>query len=97
MDGFIYNLNSDTGEVLRRSKITYCKRGLWITPTIDSDGNILLATKDSIDSGRVLKLDRKFNVIWEYKTNKVLSVPVILQNGDVYLEVGMGIITQLKH
>ena len=83
LDGFIYKLCAETGEIIRKLQITFCKRGLWITPTLDIDGYIMLATKDSTDSGRVIKLNNHFDIIWEYKTNKVLSIPVILPNGDV--------------
>jgi len=57
---------------------------LCITPTIDKNDDILLSTKDSINSRRVIKLNEKYNCIWEFSINKVLSVPVINKYGDIY-------------
>lgn len=83
LDGYIFKINASNGELILKKQITKCARGLWITPTIDAEENILLATKDSTNTGRVLKMDRNFNIIWSFKTSKVLSVPVILSNGDI--------------
>lgn len=83
LDGFIYKLDAVSGKIIKRKKITNCARGLWITPTLDVDGNILLSTKDSNNSGRVIKLKPNFEITWEFKTNKVLSIPLVLPNGDI--------------
>ncbi len=83
LDGYLYKIEAASGKVLIKKKITDCPRGLWITPTLDAEENILLSTKDSSNTGRVIKLDPDFNFQWTFKTNKVLSVPVVLSNGDV--------------
>ena len=83
LDGYLYKIEASTGNILIKEKLTNCPRGLWTTPTLDSEENILISTKDGPTSGRVIKLDQDFNFLWAYETNKVLSVPVVLSNGDV--------------
>jgi len=84
LDGYIYKAVAVTGKIIQKKQITKCKRGLWITPTLDKNGDILLSTKDANHKGRVIKLDPKLNIIWEYHTGKVLSVPVVNKSGDVF-------------
>jgi hypothetical protein len=83
LDGYIYKIETSDGRIEEKKKITSCERGLWTTPTIDKNGDILLSTKDTANSGRVIKLNHSLDIIWEYKTNKILSVPVINRFGDV--------------
>ena len=96
LDGYIYKINSLSGVIELRKKITNCKRGLWITPTLDDNEDILLSTKESNTTGRVIKLNPEFDFIWEYHTNKVLSVPVINKNGDVFFGSWDGYYYSLK-
>jgi len=83
LNGFIYKIESSTGVIIKKQQLTTAQRGLWITPTIDKNGDLLIATKDSPKDGRVLKLNADLELIWEYKTNKVLSIPVILENKEI--------------
>lgn len=83
LDGFLYRIDTNSGKILKKNKITTTKRGLWITPSLDSAGDILLSTKDSPNKGRVIKFDRSLNIIWEFSTNKVLSVPIVLKSGEI--------------
>ena len=84
LDGYIYRVSSKNGEIEVKKKITEAQRGLWITPTIDLNSNILLATKDSNTTGRVILMNPDFEFIWEFNTNKVLSIPIISQEGDLF-------------
>jgi len=81
--GYLYKLNAQNGKIVRSIRLSMAIRALWTTPTVDSEGNIYLSTKDSFSTGRVMKLNPDLETIWEYNTNKTLSVPVILENGDV--------------
>jgi len=83
LDGFLYKIGSANGKVVQRKKMTDAQRGLWTTPTIDKGGNLLIATKDGSNLGRVIKMTPDFEQIWEFKTNKVLSIPVILDNQEI--------------
>jgi outer membrane protein assembly factor BamB len=83
LDGYLYKVKSEDGQILIKKKITSCIRGLWTTPTIDSQNNILLSAKDSNTSGRLLKLNEQLEIIWEFKTGKVLSIPLVLENGEL--------------
>lgn len=83
LDGWIYRIKAQNGEIENKKKITNTKRGLWITPTIDVEGNLMLSTKDSPHSGRVIKMNPDFEFIWEFQTNKVLSIPVLRENGEI--------------
>ncbi|MCH6202190.1 PQQ-binding-like beta-propeller repeat protein [Aquiflexum sp. LQ15W] len=84
LDGFIYKINSSDGQIVKRKKITDAQRGLWITPTIDENSNILLSTKDSQNSGRVILMDDNFEFKWEYYSNKILSIPVLNSSNEIY-------------
>jgi len=81
--GYIYHIDALTGDIKITRKISNAIRALWTTPTVDLDNNIYISTKDSIDTGRVIKLDRNLKIIWEYKTNKTLCTPLIMSNKDV--------------
>ncbi len=81
--GWLYKLNAQNGTIVRSIRLSTAIRALWTTPTVDFAGNVYISTKDSFSTGRVMKLDTDLEPIWEHSTNKTLSVPVILENGDV--------------
>jgi len=81
--GFIYKIDSINGQILKQVKVSNAVRALWTTPTIDPNNDVYISTKDSIITGRIIKFDSDLNEKWSYKTNKVLSIPVILENGDI--------------
>jgi len=83
LDGYLYKLSAIDGKIINKMKITNCSRGLWITPTLDRNEDILLSIKDNRFKGRVIKLNSNFEIIWQFETNKVLSVPLVNKHGDV--------------
>ncbi|GAB3661847.1 hypothetical protein GCM10028791_36630 [Echinicola sediminis] len=96
LQGFIYKLNALDGTTLAKNKLTNVSRGLWITPTLDKKGNILLSTKDGKSSGRLIKLNADLEVIWEFHNNKILSVPVLNEQGDIFIGSWDGYYYSLK-
>ena len=82
-EGYIYKIDAKTGNIVSLKKISTATRALWTTPTIDIENYVYISTKDSFSKGRVIKLDQNLNIIWEFHSNKTLSVPLILENGDV--------------
>ena len=84
LNGFLYKIETSSGIVKLKKKITNAQRGLWITPTLDLNSNILLSTKDSNTTGRVILLNDNFESIWEFESNKILSIPVIGNSGEIY-------------
>ncbi|UCS92955.1 PQQ-binding-like beta-propeller repeat protein [Echinicola marina] len=94
--GFIYKLDATNGEIIRSKQINSVSRGLWITPTLDGDNNLLLATKDGKSSGRLIKLNQDLEIIWQFENNKILSVPVINKSGDIYIGSWDGCYYSLK-
>jgi outer membrane protein assembly factor BamB len=82
-EGYLYKIDAMNGNIDKDVKVSSAVRALWTTPTIDSEGCVYLTTKDGFNSGRVMKFSKELNKIWENHTNKTLSVPVILSNGDV--------------
>jgi len=84
LNGYIYKINANTGKIDNKKRLVYVNRGLWTTPTLDANGDILLSTKDSNTKGRIIKLNKDLDVIWEFHTGKALSVPVISQNSDIF-------------
>ena len=83
--GYILKIDAKSGEILLQKKITTAIRGLWTTPTLDSDENILLTIKDGPNSGRIMKLNKELKELWSLKIGKSLSVPVIDKNSCVYV------------
>jgi outer membrane protein assembly factor BamB len=83
LNGFIYRINSNDGSTILKKQITKAQRGLWITPSLDKNENILLSTKDSNTSGRVILMDKNFDFIWEFNCNKVLSIPIINESKEL--------------
>ncbi|UJP64907.1 outer membrane protein assembly factor BamB family protein [Mongoliitalea daihaiensis] len=83
LDGFLYKLGISDGLTKRKIKLTNAQRGLWITPTIDASNNILISTKDSKDTGRIILLNEKFDLIWQFENGKILSIPVVNKQGEI--------------
>lgn len=84
LKGFIYKINAITGEIIIKKKISQAVRALWTSPTIDSEGNIYITTKDiGYIKGRLIKMNNNLDEIWSFHLGQALSVPVILENGDV--------------
>ncbi len=83
-NGFIYKIDALNGTTIQKKKINQAIRGLWITPTLDSQGNILLVTKDGKNSGRLIKLSPDLEISWEYHNHKILSTPVLNESGDIF-------------
>lgn len=81
--GYLYKLNAEKGTVVGSVRLSTAVRALWTTPTLDREDHIYISTKDSFSTGRVMKLNPELKTVWEYKTDKTLSVPVVLENGDV--------------
>lgn len=81
--GWLYKLDAKNGEIVGSIRLSTAIRALWTTPTVDRNGDVYISTKDSFSTGRVMKLDAGLNTVWEYNTDKTLSIPVILENGDV--------------
>lgn len=84
--GYLYCLSLEDGREIKKIQIGYpgVARSLWITPTLDGSGNVLVSTKDGLNEGRIIKLDKDLNEIWTWTTDKVLSVPVVGSKGEVY-------------
>lgn len=82
--GFVYCINSANGKIETKKKISNATRALWTTPTFDSNGDVLISTKDgNSKKGRVIKMSHDFSSVWEFETGQALSIPLILDNGDV--------------
>lgn len=81
--GYLYRINSETGLIEKKIKLSEVSRSLWTTPSIDSEEYVYISTKESFSRGKVVKLDSNLNKVWEFKTNKTLSVPIILENGNI--------------
>jgi len=96
LQGFIHKLNALDGTTLVEKKLTNTSRGLWITPTLDKEGNILLSTKDGKFKGRLIKLSPDLEIIWQFYNNKILSVPIINERGDIFLGSWDGCYYSLK-
>ncbi|WP_215223631.1 outer membrane protein assembly factor BamB family protein [Echinicola shivajiensis] len=96
LQGYIYKVNTSKGEIIKSKQINNVSRGLWITPTLDGENNLLLSTKDGTSSGRLIKLNQDLEIIWQFENNKILSVPVINQSGDIYIGSWDGYYYSLK-
>jgi outer membrane protein assembly factor BamB len=96
-NGFIYKISTQSGQILKNKKINSAQRGLWITPTLDLEGNILLSTKDGPETGRLIKLNENLEIIWEFSNNKILSVPVINENREIFIGSWDGFYYLLKN
>lgn len=77
-------LRKDTGQVIRRVRLSPDTRGLWTTPVIDPNGNVLVTTKQSNDSGSLVAVTAGGERIWEIPMGKALSSPVVDASGLVY-------------
>lgn len=83
-NGWIYCVDLHSGREISKRRIATAQRSLWITPTIDARGDILLSVKDGPHAGRVMKLSEDLETVWEFETDKVLSIPVVGPEGEVY-------------
>ena len=70
LDGQLYFIKKDNGEVVRHIELTKVQRGLWTTPSIDRHDHILLTTKDSRISGSFYCLDSTGTILWRYELGK---------------------------
>lgn len=84
--GYLYCLSLENGREIEKVRIGRPRvaRSLWITPSLDNRGNILLSTKDGPHQGRIIKLNKGLDEIWTWTTDKVLSVPVVGPGGEIY-------------
>ncbi|MFT7528326.1 MAG: outer membrane protein assembly factor BamB [Arenicella sp.] len=85
LNGRLYFLDKHRGTVIRAPKYSDAERGLWTTPSIDSDNNIFLTVKETRTSGGLYCIDEHGQTIWKYSTGKTLSTPVIDEEAKVYI------------
>ncbi len=85
LGGQLIALNKVDGSLVFNHLLTTAKRGLWTTPSIDPDGHILLTTKDSNTTGRMLILDKDGKEKASMNVGKALSVPVVDEEGTIYI------------
>ena len=82
--GFLYFLSKKSGAKLNVVKLSDASRALWTTPSIDQNGNIFIATKDTPHSGSLYCIESNGEITWRYKTGKSLSTPVLDHCGRIY-------------
>jgi|GEM_PF-601215 len=82
--GRLLFINKNNGSIIREVSLTKAERGLWTTPSIDKKGNIYISVKETRYSGLIYCLDSEGNILWNYKTGKALSTPVLDGNGRLY-------------
>ena len=83
-NGFLYSICKTDGNVRKKIKISSAKRALWTTPSVDKQGHILITAKESNLDGKLVCLNKDFDILWEHNTSKCLSVPVVDKDGKVY-------------
>ena len=82
--GKLHFISKIDGNIKKSISLTNARRGLWTTPSIDTNGNIFISVKETRYSGIVYCLDNEGNILWEYKTGKALSTPVLDKQGRLY-------------
>lgn len=90
-NGIIYFLDKKNGDIIFEKKYSNAIRALWTTPTIDKNGNILFTTKESMYEGSLVCLEKNGETKWILsEIGKSLSVPIIDENGKVYIGTWKG-------
>lgn len=85
LDGNLRWLEPNSGRITRTVRLSKAERGLWTTPAITADGQILITTKQSNLKGTLVCLEPNGEKRWEVEIGKALSVPVIDAAGRVYV------------
>ncbi len=81
--GVFYVVSRINGSLIHKKRLENCVRAFWSSPCIDANGNILMSFKSSNDKGFIICIDKKLETKWKFETGKVLSTPIIKENGDV--------------
>lgn len=85
LDGQLRFLRKETGDVMLSVPLSTTSRALWTTCAIDSQGYILVTTKDSESTGRLVVLDKNGVIKASIPVGKALSTPVIDAVGQIYV------------
>lgn len=84
LDGDLVILNQEDGRIQNKIPLASKSRGLWTTPAIDLNENILITTKDSVISGSIVMITPDGDVAWRIKSiGKALSTPVVDRSGSI--------------
>ncbi len=84
LDGSVYFLDKETGNILFSKKIASSDRGLWTSPSVLPNGNVLINTKKSVKHGSLICISKNMETLWEIEYGKALSVPVIDKDKNLY-------------
>src|SRR5690606_35845314 len=69
LNGYLYFVNKSDGKILRELKIGDKIRGLWTSPVLDINNDILINVKTDVKNGALLRLDSKSgDIVWKLKT-----------------------------
>lgn len=97
LSGYLYFIDKNQGDVMKKSQISQSNRALWTTPIIDKKGNILFTVKESTNEGSLICFKRDGNLAWKLDgIGKTLSVPVIDKEGRIYIGSWRGSMICLK-
>ena len=84
LDGKAYYISKADGQVLHALSIATTDRGLWTSPAILKNGNVLVNTKKTVKSGSLICLSPTMEVLWEIPYGKALSTPFINAQGALF-------------
>lgn len=84
LNGKVYTLNKKDGSIIKEIKIATSDRGLWTSPAVLKNGNVLINTKKSLKNGSLICLTGNLEVKWEINYGKALSVPFVDHQGYLY-------------
>lgn len=90
LNGTCYLLDKKTGDVLFSQPIASKDRGLWTSPSLMANDDILINTKKTVKKGSLICLNEKAETVWEIDYAKALSVPIISENGALYTATWAG-------
>ena len=85
LSGIIFKIDKFQGVILKRFSVGTKNRGLWTSIAITRENNLLFSVYKGENKGSIMYMNSNTGeVIWEIICGKVLSVPVIDRDGNLY-------------
>lgn len=84
LDGQVYQLAKQDGTMRASRSIASADRGLWTSPALLKNGNVLINTKKNVKQGSLVCLSSSLEKKWEIEYGKALSTPFVDQAGHLY-------------
>ncbi|MEO1033800.1 MAG: PQQ-binding-like beta-propeller repeat protein [Bacteroidota bacterium] len=89
-NGQLLALDKASGKQVFNTELCQGDRALWTTPTIDNNGNILIAVRKTRYEGCICALDADGKLLWSIDCGKTLSPPFLDDHGRIYFGDWLG-------